>query len=213
MRQLGNPPSIDLEIFNVLKKSFRRRDVRLVDASGSTGSKDFLERILELIRSTGFTVVIFSHETRQTAFANIAMELGFAAMCGKPVVIVKSKSAAAPSDLTRSDWIDYDAADKRGFSRKLAQAIDMMADICNLEKTLLKIAMEAGSPDCARALERCNKGFLLSGDKTFLSSARQILKLLDTVREDKTVADLERLRTEVKTFIRQATDATDRRSS
>ena len=51
--------------------------------------------------------------------ANIALELGFASMCGKPLVIIKSKAAAAPSDLTRTDWIEYDADDQARFRAKL----------------------------------------------------------------------------------------------
>ena len=45
-----------------------------------------------------------------TAMANIALEHGFASMCGKPLVIVKSKAAPSPSDLTRAYWIEYDPA-------------------------------------------------------------------------------------------------------
>ncbi|MGD9658268.1 MAG: hypothetical protein AB7U61_11650, partial [Methylocystis sp.] len=67
----------------------RKRGFQTKDADASTGGKDFLERILELIRATGFTVAIFSDKTRPTALANIMLELGFAAMCGKPLLIVK----------------------------------------------------------------------------------------------------------------------------
>ena len=60
-----------------------------------------------LIRGTGFAIAIFSHETRFTAMAKITLELGFAALCGKPLIIVKSSEAKAPSDFVRTDWIDY----------------------------------------------------------------------------------------------------------
>jgi hypothetical protein len=102
MRQIGNPPALDEAMTGVVQEVFLHRGIGIKDADGSTGGKDFLERILGLIRGTAFTVAIFSEDTRPTAMANIALELGFASMCGKPLVIVKSKLAPPPSDLTGS---------------------------------------------------------------------------------------------------------------
>src|SRR5689334_17783283 len=104
MRQLGMPPAIDITMNAEVTRIFGTRGLRTIDADGSTGSKDYLERILGLIRGTGFTAAIFSHETRTSSMANIALELGFSAICGKPLVIVKSPEAVAPSDLKRTDW-------------------------------------------------------------------------------------------------------------
>lgn len=86
MRQIGNPPALDEAMTALVDDAFQARGVGLKDAEASTGGKDFLERILGLIRGTGFTVAIFSEDTRDTAMANIALELGFASMCGKPLV-------------------------------------------------------------------------------------------------------------------------------
>lgn len=102
MRQLGEPHAVDTAMVDIVREVFEARNHPCVDADGNIGGGDFLERILGLIRSTGFTIAVFSEHTRSTAFANIALELGFAAMCGKPLVIVKSKAAKAPSDLTRT---------------------------------------------------------------------------------------------------------------
>lgn len=108
MRQLGDPPEIDRVMNAQTIRIFRECGIRAIDAGETTGGKDYLERILGLIRGTGFTVAIFSHQTRPTALANIALELGFAAMCGKPLIIIKSPEATAPSDLKRTDWIEYE---------------------------------------------------------------------------------------------------------
>jgi hypothetical protein len=183
---------------------FRVRGFEAIDADGTTGSKDYLERILSLIRGTGFTVAIFSHETRASSMANIALELGFAAMCGKPLVIVKSPQAAAPSDLKRTDWIEYDETGPAPFRRKLRQAVDEIERLCNWEDDLLQASLDARSPDCAVGLERANKGFLLSGDERFVTAAERILEILDGVEEGASIGDLERLRNETRTFIRQA---------
>ena len=81
MRQIGNPPALDEGMSAIVTEVFEGRDVPTKDADASTGGKDFLERVLGLIRGTGFTVAIFSQDTRATAMANIALELGFASMC------------------------------------------------------------------------------------------------------------------------------------
>jgi hypothetical protein len=171
MRQIGKPPAIDLAMARAVEDVLRQRGFRTKDADASTGGKDFLERILELIRATGFTIAIFSDKTRPTALANIMLELGFAAMCGKPLLIVKSAKAEAPSDFSRTDWISYDETDESGFRSKLDQGLDAIESLVEYEDTLLSVALSAQSMDCAVAFERANKGFLLSGQAKFITAA------------------------------------------
>ena len=203
MRQIGNPPALDEVMASFVHEVFEARGVRMKDADASTGAKDFLERILGLIRGTGFTVAIFSEDTRNTAMANIALELGFASMCGKPIVIVKSKAAAAPSDLTRTDWIEYDPSDASRFRLKLNQALDEIEEIAAFTELLLDTAMDATSMDCAIAFERASKAFLLTKQPRFLDRAEEIgCRLKRAVRDDD-IADLERVRGEVAMFVSQ----------
>jgi len=202
MRQIGHPPALDEAMSLIVEEVFTGRGIGLKDADASTGSKDFLERILGLIRGTAFTVAIFSEDTRATAMANIALELGFASMCGKPLVIVKSEKAAAPSDLTRTDWIDYDPGDETRFRRKLDQALDQLDEIATFTADLLDIALAAPSPDCAIALERASKAFLLTGDSRFLDSAELVAQKLGDAHSD-TIADLERVKSECALFVNQ----------
>ena len=203
MRQIGNPPALDEAMAEIVREVFDARHIGMKDADTSTGGKDFLERILGLIRGTGFTVAIFSEDTRGTAMANIALELGFASMCGKPLVIVKSKAAPPPSDLTRTDWIEYDSSDKPRFRRKLNQALDELDALAGFTESLLDVAMEAPAMDCAIAFERASKAFLLTGEARFLDAADGIVqRLRDAARKDG-IDDLERVRTEIEMFAKQ----------
>jgi hypothetical protein len=203
MRQIGNPPALDEAMAAMVGEVFEARGIGLKDADASTGAKDFLERILGLIRGTGLTIAIFSEDTRGTAMANIALEMGFASMCGKPLVIVKSKAAAAPSDLTRTDWIEYDPDDEVRFRRKLNQAIDELEEVAQFTELLLDTAMGAPSMDCAIAFERAAKGFLLTGEPRFLDAAEQIGQRLAAAAQGDNIADLERVRGEVIMFVHQ----------
>jgi len=203
MRQIGNPPALDETMAAIVKEVFHARSIGMKDADASTGAKDFLERILGLIRGTGFTVAIFSQDTRGTAMANIALELGFASMCGKPLVIIKSTAAAAPSDLTRTDWIEYDPDDDARFRAKLNQAIDELMEIAAFTELLLDTAMDAPAMDCAVAFERASKAFLLTKQTRFLDSAEEIARRLTLAARNDDIADLERVRSEVAMFVSQ----------
>jgi hypothetical protein len=135
--------------------------------------------------------------------ANIALELGFASMCGKPLVIVKSKAAPPPSDLTRTDWIEYDAEDEPRFRRKLNQALDELDALAAFTESLLDVAMAAPSMDCAIAFERASKAFLLTNEPRFLDSAEEIGIRLERAARNDDIADLERVRGEVALFVKQ----------
>ncbi|WP_188448828.1 hypothetical protein [Sphingomonas psychrolutea] len=179
------------------------RGWQTVDATGSTGAKDYLERIIGLIRGTAFTIAIFSHETRPSALANIALELGFAAMFGKPLMIVKSKEAVAPSDLKRTDWIEFSEGEEGGFEDQIRAALDQLGNIADYQGLLLDMSLEAPEMDCAVALERAIKAFLLSGEARLLDKAEQIRNRLQPLQNQPQVDDLKRLHRETSTFIRQ----------
>jgi hypothetical protein len=128
-------------------------------------------------------------------------------MCGKPLFIVKSSEASAPSDLKRTDWLSYDPDDERRFRDKLEQGLREIQDLIEYEFTLLEVSLEAATTDCAVAFERANKGFLLSGEDRFVDAAGRILDCLEGVERSIEVGDLDRLRSEIKTFVRQANAA------
>lgn len=203
MRQIGGAPQIDIDMAEAVGNLLADRGYGLKDADASTGGKDFLERILGLIRGTGLTIAIFSHQTRPTALANIMLELGFAAMCGKPLMIVKSLDAPAPSDLKRTDWIDYDFSDPVNFKRKVDQALDEVEALAQFEEQLLDLALDAPSMDCAVAFERAQRAFLLSGKPELIEKAETIRDRIADVRDMEAVADLHRLFNEVAMFVKQ----------
>lgn len=201
MRQIGTPPEIDKRMREIQEEEFTKRGIKSLDAAASTGSKDFLERIVGLIRATGFTVAIFSNKTRPTAVANIMLELGFAAMSGKPLIILKSKRARAPSDFTRTDWINYDELEEDEFRTKINQALDTVESTGEFEHRLLQIALQAKSIDCGIATERAIKAFLLTGDSEIIDKADLILERLQSAGTNDTVDDLERLQKELQMFV------------
>ncbi len=137
----------------------------------------------------------------------------FPSMCGKPIVIVKSKAAPPPSDLTRTDWIEYEAEDEPRFRRKLHQALDELDELASFTESLLDVAMDAPAMDCAVAFERASKAFLLTRESRFLDRAEEIAQRLGRAARADDIADLERVRSEVAMFVRQGRRAIRTRPS
>jgi hypothetical protein len=201
LRQIGDPPRLDTEIFDAVRASLAIHDLKLIDATSSTGAKDYLERILSMIRGTGFTVAIFTESTRTDTLANIALELGFAAMSGKPLIIIKSRNARPPSDLTRTDYINYDP---RTLNADLSRSVIQLNDIAVFESQKIQIALEAERADIAIAFERIQKAFLITGSPERIDDARALLERVDPFSRNASISDLSRLRDDLKLFIKQA---------
>ncbi len=125
-------------------------------------------------------------------------------MCGKLLVIIKSKDAEAPSDLTRTDYVEYDCEQQDRFRTKLEQAIEEVGTLATFEKDKLEVALEAERMDCAIAFERIRKAFLLTGEQEYIDHADAVINRLKQVAD---IDDLSRQRDEVRTFIRQANRA------
>lgn len=207
LRQMGRPPAVDRRMAAIVNALFDAHGFTMVNAGSSTAWRDYLVRILGLIRGTGLTVAIISDKTRATAFANIALELGFAALCGKPLIIVKSSNADVPSDLTRTDWIEYDPDDEGAFRARLTQAMSELEAIVSFENAKLFGSLNAPRMDCAVAFERIIRAFLLSGDQTYVDHARTVRDRLVASDSISGVDDLNRLKGEIETFIHMATNA------
>ena len=204
MRQIGLPPHIDQQMDTVVREVLVDNGFDYIDATTTAGGKDFLERIIDLIRSTGLTIAIFSHETRSSALANIMLELGFAAIFGKPLLIVKSKDAVAPSDLTRTDWIEFQNGNLDAFRQKIIQTVGELSDIANYQEMLLDIALDAPEMDCAVAFERAQKAFLLEPSVALLDKIVVIKQRVMDCRNIDQMSDLHRLHDEISAFFKQA---------
>ena len=204
MRQIGSPPDIDQQMDAIVRKVLVGNGFDYIDATSTSGGKDFLERIIDLIRCTGLTVAIFSHETRSSALANIMLELGFAAIFGKPLLIVKSKDAVAPSDLTRTDWIEFQNDNLNAFRQKIKQTVGGLSDIANYQEMLLDVALDAPEMDCAVAFERAQKAFLLEPTIALLEKIATIKERVKDCRNIDQMSDLHRLHDEISAFYKQA---------
>src|SRR5436309_15105632 len=84
---------IEAEIDRIVCDCFTRLDHPVIKATRSVGTKDFLEKIIQIIRGCGFGVAIFSENTPAPTLANIFFEIGLCNILGKPVILVKTARA------------------------------------------------------------------------------------------------------------------------
>lgn len=126
MTQLGRPvPPRAAEIRRTVRQYLRDRDIDIIDAGTQVTGKDFMDKIFDLIVSVPMGIAIVTAEMKQEAVANIHYELGIMQALGKETVIVKTPDAIVPSDLVRTEYIDYE----RGFRDKVNKYIDKLIEI------------------------------------------------------------------------------------
>ena len=82
---------IERAIENRVNAVLRKNRFRTTKATGAFGTKDYLDKIVQLIRGCGFGLAIFSEFTPGKTLANIFFEIGICYVLGKDVIMVKTK--------------------------------------------------------------------------------------------------------------------------
>jgi hypothetical protein len=140
-----------------------------VTAADIRRTSDFLAKIIDLIRGTGFGIALFSDRTPARTLANIFFEIGVAAVLGKPVQLIwtgrNPRSNAAPTDFIRTEWIRYVVDEEERLRQEVNNAIsEIEGAATTFYRQIGDVALEALEPDLELAFERCKQAVLISGD-------------------------------------------------
>lgn len=166
--QQSDVPIADRDMMEVVSATLNSQNINSVDAANFRRTGDYLSKILEQIRGVGFCIAIYSEGTRHKTLANIFLEIGMALLLGKPVVLVKTQQAIVPSDLVRSEYIQYDGDDRK-LGLELEQTIkNSVLDTADYLCTLAEIAEDADSPDFELAFQRYSQALLMNGDRELI---------------------------------------------
>ncbi|MFI4987279.1 MAG: hypothetical protein ACHQF3_07545 [Alphaproteobacteria bacterium] len=195
---------IEREIEKRVAMRLHERDLDTIMASGTFGSKDYLDKIVQLIRGCGFGIAIFSEFTPARTLANIFFEIGICYVLGKDVIIVKTKNAPIPSDFIRNEWIEFDPADEEGFAGSMHNACRAIHENANYYMKLGEIAREATDTDYELAFERLRQAALLVRSPAALAQIGLISKRLAELSAGSPDARsyFRRLKAEVDQFIK-----------
>ncbi len=94
MLQLGDGRAkIESEMQATVISVLKAKRFKPVDAESVRGNKDYLEKIIQIIRGSGYGVAIFSEYTPPSTLANIFFEVALCNLLGKPVILAKTKKA------------------------------------------------------------------------------------------------------------------------
>ncbi|HYJ88107.1 MAG TPA: hypothetical protein VEW46_18715 [Pyrinomonadaceae bacterium] len=170
-------------------------------ASRQRGTKDYLDKIIQLIRGCGLGVAIFSELTPAATLANIFFEIGLCGLLGKPVILIKTADAKPPSDFVRTEWISFQEPNTNKLSRDVRSHVDQIRELADYYENLGDLAMAAEDVDLELAFERYRQATLIIGKKAVRNKIRKILiKLGDSGKLSSLQASRTRLRKSIQEF-------------
>ncbi len=194
-------PEIDRDMDSATIEILKEQSFLPLKATTKRGTKDFLEKIVQLIRGAGFGVAIFSEFTNATSLANIFFEVGLCNMLGKPVIIVKSDKAKPPSDFVRTEWVTY-SENRNKLKNDLSKSLNDVILLADYFDKLGDISFEAEERDAELAFERYKQAFLISGEDKIKIKITNLLGSFDDEEGNFTelIASRKRLRKAIAEF-------------
>ena len=203
MVQLGAGKSqVEAEMDATVADVLRRKKFDVVYATSVPGNKDYLDKIIQLIRGCGFGVAIFSEFTPARTMGNIFFEVALCNLFGKTVLLIRSEDAAVPSDLVRSEWVGYRDGDQRRLSADVRKAVDRVIAMGDYYRKLGDLALAAEEGDIELAFERYKQAMLITGELSVKSRIDTLLKKLKSESPSAAVlqASRKRLRKGIEEF-------------
>lgn len=161
-----------------------QNDFTVVRANRTRRTKDYLEKIISLIRGCGFCLSITSKDTPSETLANIFFEIGIAVLLGKPTILIKRGKMKLPSDFVRTEWVEHSKGKEKQFRKDFREALDGVLEMSEYFHDLGELAYEANEPDLDLAFERFRQSTLITGREDSLEKIREILETLKSVQTD-----------------------------
>lgn len=186
MLQLGEGKSqLEAEMDTVVTNVLNQRNFNAIRATSQRSQKDYLVKIIQLIRGCGFGTAIFSEYTPAPTLANIFFEIALCNLLGKPVILVKSEDAKSPSDFVRTEWVTYSGGKKSLLKNDFFDSVSSILDLAKYYETLGDLAMDAEDIDLELAFERFRQSYLIDGRAKV---RRKIKSLSKRARSDDDIA-------------------------
>ena len=176
--------SAEQTMARIVSEELGMRGFAAVTAADVPRTSDFLHKIIDLIRGSGFSIAIFSDRTPARTLANIFFEVGMALVFGKPVPLVwtgrNPRSSAVPSDFVRTEWIRYVVGEEDRLRCDMGRAIDEIEALADYYRKIGDIALDATEPDLELAFERYKQAVLISADP---EARERIIRVRDQLSE------------------------------
>ena len=155
-------------IVNAVSCSCANFDYEVIDARARVTGRDFLIKIWQLIASTPLCVGICHEEIPFSTQANIYYEFGVAQAFGKETLLVKSPNAKVPSDLIRTEYVEFDAEFGKKFELYLESLLKQAYHYEEVAEYLDRNPI--------LAIDYLKRAFLITGDERLREKAQALLR-------------------------------------
>lgn len=167
MTQLRKPtPAEVIEIRQALRQCLCGRDIAEIDADSVVTGRDFLMKIWQMIIAVPLGIAIIHKTMSPQTLSNIFYEIGLLQAYGKETIIIRTKGTKIPSNLVRTEYIEYNAS----FESNLNKFLDVFLDLPDHFDTIAD-QME-NNP--LLAIDYLRRAYLISGDDSYKQKATSI---------------------------------------
>ena len=169
MTRLGNPiPPMVVKMRAAVEECCASYDYSVIDAQARVTGRDFLLKIWKLIASTPLSVGIVHEDIPESTQANIYYEIGVAQALGKETVIIKSPEAKIPSDLVRTEYIEFDD----NFDEKFNAYFDSIFE----QASYYEVVADQLEKNPILALDYLKRAYLIKGDDALKDKASNVVE-------------------------------------
>jgi hypothetical protein len=167
MSAMGKPVALHLaKARRRVNALLAERSFSVKDATSATTGKDYLLKIWSLAVCTPIGVAIVHDGIRPATMANVFYELGLMQAYGRETVVVRVGDVTLPSDLVRTEYIQFD----RSFSRRFGAFLLSLNQRAEYYVTLA----DQLEKDPLLAIDYLRRSYLLSGDAALRRRANKI---------------------------------------
>lgn len=167
MTKLGKSVSIEIQtIRNELSDILKKYDLKEVDAESDVTGKDFLMKIWKMIIQVPLGIAIIDSNMSPQTLSNIFYELGLMQAYGKEILVIKTKDAIIPSDLVRTEYIEYGS----GFQTDLDKYFDTFFSIPGYYEEISELLEQ----NPLLSIDYLKRAYLIAGDEKYRTKAEFI---------------------------------------
>ncbi len=141
---------------------------RAIDAESEVTGKDLLEKIWKLILAVPLGIAIVHKDMNAGTLGNVFYEVGMMHAYGKETLIVKQQGMRIPSDLVRTEYVEYGDA----FDTKISM---YMRNVVKLGEHYGDMAENFAQGNPLLAIDYLRRAYLILGDSAIQTRKAEIL--------------------------------------
>lgn len=164
-----NKPDLVKQIEKSIILCCKNAGYQTIDASTVITGKDFLLKIWETIISVPICVVVIHEDTPVKTQANLYYELGIAQALGKETIVVKTPKTTMPSDLIRTEYIEFN----KKFNTKFD---DFLKSTITRSEYFEEMANNTENNPLL-AIDYLRRAYLITGNQKHKEKVKKILQL------------------------------------